>query len=71
MHLIIALADHFEPSIDYRQPRRYATRDVQEQRLTRWCNTYPSAVRSWPDSDGRPFCHTYFYPAEQYDEGLL
>ncbi len=71
LHLIIGLADHFEPSIDFRQPRRYATRDVQEQRLTRWCNTYPSAVRSWPDSDGRPFCHTYFYPAEQYDEGLL
>ena len=25
----------------------------------------------WRDHDGRPFAHTYFYPAEQYDEGLL
>ena len=25
----------------------------------------------WRDDDGRPFVHTYFYPAEQYDRGLL
>lgn len=28
-------------------------------------------VRDWRDSDGRPFCHTYFYPAEQYDRSLV
>jgi hypothetical protein len=28
-------------------------------------------VDRWRDHDGRPFVHTYFYPAEQYDEGLL
>jgi hypothetical protein len=71
LHLIFAMADHFEPAIDCHQPRRYASREVQEQRLRRWCEEYPSATASWPDSDGRPFCHTYFYPAEQYDEGLV
>jgi hypothetical protein len=25
----------------------------------------------WRDSDGYPFRHTYFYPAEQYEESLL
>jgi len=70
-HLILALADHFEPAILPHAGGRRATREVQEHRLERWCRDYPKAVRDWPDSDGHPFCHTYFYPAEQYDEGLI
>jgi hypothetical protein len=69
--LIIALADHFEPAIlPYTNGKR-ATRDVQEKRLVHWCREYPKTVRDWPDSDGRPFRHTYFYPAEQFDKGLI
>jgi hypothetical protein len=71
VHLIIALADHFEPAILPETDGGRAERWVQEQRLERWCREYPKAVRNWPDSDGRPFCHTYFYPAEQYDKGLI
>ena len=26
---------------------------------------------AWRDSDGHPFVHTYFYPAEQYDRRLI
>lgn len=71
VHLIIAMADHFEPAIVRGNPRAYAPHDVQQQRLETWCREYPGAVERWRDSDGRPFAHTYFYPAEQYDRGLI
>lgn len=70
-HLIVALADHFEPSIRPDAPGEYASRGVQEQRLERWCREYPLLVDRWRDEDGRPLLHTYFYPAEQYDRGLI
>ncbi|MGH9355125.1 MAG: hypothetical protein ACRD10_03260, partial [Terriglobia bacterium] len=70
-HLIIALADHFEPAIIPSAPGKYASRDVQEQRLEEWTCKYPLLIDPWRDDDGRPFVHTYFYPAEQYDRGLI
>ncbi len=70
-HLIIALADHFEPGIIPESPGRYASLAVQEQRLERWCREYPLLVDRWRDNDGRPLSHTYFYPAEQYDPSLI
>lgn len=71
VHLMIALADHFEPAIDPKGGQLRVPRSEQERRLERWCTEYPAAVRDHRDSDGHPFVHTYFYPAEQYDEGLL
>jgi hypothetical protein len=71
LHLIISLADHFEPAIVPYTMGERAGRDVQEQRLERWCRNYPRAVDDWPDHDGYPFRHTYFYPAEQYDADLV
>jgi hypothetical protein len=70
-HLIVAIADHFEPSFVPEAPRTLAPRDVQEARLERWCRELPPLLDRFRDSDGRPFRHTYFFPAEQYDEGLL
>lgn len=70
-HLIIALADHFEPAIVPGDGRKRATQNVQEQRLERWCKEYPAIAREWCDSDGHPFQHTYFYPAEQFNRTLI
>jgi hypothetical protein len=70
-HLVFALADHFEPAILPQTRGERARRDVQEQRLERWCRDYPKTVADFPDHDDRPFKHTYFYPAEQYDAGLV
>jgi len=70
-HLIIALADHFEPSILPNAPGKYASRDAQEKRLEQWSREYPLVVDRWRDQDGRPFIHTYFYPAEQYDRSII
>lgn len=71
VHLMIALADHFEPAIDPKGGQLRVPRQEQERRLERWCREYPGAVHEHRDHDGHPFVHTYFYPAEQYDEGLL
>ena len=45
--------------------------EEQERRLELWCREYPRLADTWRDSDGRPFVHTYFYPAEQYDRHLI
>jgi hypothetical protein len=71
VHLILALADHFEPAIDPVDGYQRVPRSEQERRVEWWCREYPKVTERWRDEEGRPFVHTYFYPAEQYDEGLL
>ncbi|HET9306906.1 MAG TPA: hypothetical protein VFO46_12830 [Candidatus Sulfotelmatobacter sp.] len=71
VHLIMALADHFEPAIDARGGAARVGRDEQTRRLELWCREYPQLAGAWRDHDGRPFVHSYFFPAEQYDEGLV
>jgi hypothetical protein len=71
VHLVIAVADHFEPAIAAEGGQNRVPRPEQERRLEWWSREFPKAVDRWRDHDGRPFVRTYFYPAEQYDEGLL
>jgi hypothetical protein len=71
VHLIVALADHFEPAIVPENGRSRAPFSEQERRVEHWCSQYPQAVDRWRDQEGRPLVHTYFYPAEQYDRGLV
>jgi len=72
-HLIIALADHFEPSIvpEAGAAAKFAERAEQMRRVRSWSTQYPEAVGAWRDDDGWPLRHTYFYPAEQYDEDIV
>jgi hypothetical protein len=67
----MALADHFEPSIVPEDGQKRAPRPEQERRMEWWSREYPKVVDGWRDADGRPLVHTYFYPAEQYDEGIV
>jgi SAM-dependent methyltransferase len=69
--VIIALADHFEPAIVPHDGSARAPYHEQERRVEQWSLEYPLVFDSWRDNEGRPFVHTYFYPAEQYDKGLL
>lgn len=69
-HLVVALADHFEPAYLPEAPHDFAPLDVQERRLEEWCREYPKIFGEWRDAEGFPFRHTYFSPAEQYDAGL-
>jgi hypothetical protein len=71
LHLMIAVADHFEPSFVPDDPETWAPLDVQERRLERWCRVFPRTFVGYRDTDGRPFRHTYFYPAEQYHKALI
>lgn len=71
VHLIVCVADHFEPSSLAGDFSGYAPMGIQQQRVEHWCATYPRSFDRFRDADGRPFIHTYFYPAEQYDRALV
>ncbi|HEV7217892.1 MAG TPA: hypothetical protein VGN39_03375 [Terriglobales bacterium] len=71
VHLIIALADHFEPSVLPHQGASPVPLEMQERKLETWCQDYPQAVTQWRDAEGYPLRHTYFYPAEQYHKDLI
>lgn len=71
LHLILCLADHFEPSILPETPHLFATSAERERRVERWCCEYPNSVGKWRDADGRPLRHTYFFPGEQYEESVI
>jgi hypothetical protein len=71
VHLIFALADHFEPAIDPTDGQKRVPHSEQERRLEWWTREYPKVIDGFRDHDGRPLVHTYFYPAEQYDERLV
>ncbi len=68
---MIGVADHFEPSVLSHQSAAPVPYEVQERRLENWCREYPQAVNRWRDNEGQCFRHTYFYPAEEYDKGLI
>lgn len=71
VHVILTLADHFEPGYVPRSPRARAPYDEQERRLEQWCRDYPKVLDGFRDADGRLFARSYFYPAEQYEPQLL
>src|SRR5215469_5888548 len=72
IHLILAVADHFEPSFIPDAPAGiYASMDEQERRLDDWRRGYPAVAGPYRDADGYPLRHTYFFPAEQYEKALI
>jgi len=71
LHLVIGVADHFEPMARLEGSGQLPDRNEQERRVEKWCREYPSAVGAWLDDDGLPFRHTYFYPAEEFDVALI
>ena len=68
LHLVIGLADHFEPMNRIGANSTPVDQREQERRLRKWCHEYPVALGTWRDDEGQPFRHTYFYPAEDFDE---
>lgn len=64
-HMIFCLADHFEPF------RGGVSAEEARGTVRRWVSGYREAVAGHADSDGRPMPHTFFYPAEEYDEECL
>jgi hypothetical protein len=68
-HLVFTIANHFEPS--WTETGELLDLDTQIKRLDNWCEQTRSIGRAVLDSDGTPFRHTNFYPAEQYHRPLL
>jgi hypothetical protein len=60
LHLLLCVADHFEPEL------RNASPDVARARVQRWVAEYPRLFGGYGDSDGQPPRHTFFYPMECY-----
>jgi hypothetical protein len=71
VHLVFALADHFEPAFDPTSGYKRVPRPEQLRRVEVWAREYPKVIEDLRDHDGHPLVHTYFYPAEQYDEELV
>jgi hypothetical protein len=71
VHLVIGVADHFEPMNRTEAPGRPVDYREQERRLKKWCCEYPAAIGAWRDEEGQPLRHTYFYPAEEYNGTLI
>ncbi|MDB5322682.1 MAG: hypothetical protein JWN40_4313 [Phycisphaerales bacterium] len=61
VHLLLCMADHFEPRWGD------ASDAVAEARVARWVDEYPRLFDPFRDADGRPPRHTFFYPIDQYE----
>jgi hypothetical protein len=68
-HLILVVANHFEPSWDERIGK--VALATQLARVDEWCEQARATGDVTRDCDGAPFRHTYFYPAEQYHRPLV
>lgn len=65
VHVLLCIADHFEPKSESASP------DVARTRVHRWVSEYPKRFSRFRDSDGRPPRHTFFYPIEEYEPEYL
>ncbi len=60
VHLILCIADHFEPGLGG------ASAEQASERVEQWIENYPRLFEQFRDSDGQPPRHTFFYPLEMY-----
>lgn len=68
-HLILIMANHFEPS--WGNNGFGADAATQVKRLEEWNKEARLTGRVAQDCDGMPFRHTYYFPAEQYVPEVL
>ncbi|CAN5380879.1 hypothetical protein BH20ACI1_BH20ACI1_00600 [soil metagenome] len=67
-HVIITIADHFEPSWS---ANGLLDVDTQRRRLDKYYKLARETGEAVRGADGTKFRHTNFYPAEQYDRRIL
>lgn len=63
--IIFCFVDHFEPK------RGLPGRPVEKKRMDFWADNYPFLAGKHRDSDGIMPRHTFFYPAEEYEEEYI
>lgn len=62
IHIIFAIADHFEPKWNH------VTERQEQGRVFTWVNNYPLMALHHRDSDGRCPQHTWFYPYDEFSD---
>lgn len=67
-HIVMLVANHFEPSWGEGTEKDLSR---QQSKLDRWCELAEKIGDAVRDHSGAPFCHTMFYPAEEYQPQLL
>jgi hypothetical protein len=65
VHLLLCVADHYEPRMDG------ADRARGLRRVETWAREFPRQFGRFRDSDGRPPRHTFFFPIEEYEPEYL
>jgi hypothetical protein len=65
VHLLLCIADHYEPKYGSPAP------EIARARVQRWVESYPRQFGRFRDSDGRPPRHSFFFPAEEYEPEFL
>jgi hypothetical protein len=60
IHVLLCMADHYEPRHGKVEQARAMSR------VLKWLREYPARLGGFRDSDGRPPRHTFFYPVEEY-----
>ncbi len=65
IHVLICIADHFEPKANR------ADRAQGQRRVETWVREFPRQFGRFRDSDGRPPRYTFFFPLEEYEPEYL
>src|SRR5690349_4406041 len=65
VHVLLCIADHYEPKADGADAARGL------ERVTTWAREYPRQFARFRDSDGRPPRYSFFFPAEEYEPEYL
>ncbi len=74
-HLLVCVADHFEPFDKTILPDGSITGGVSDAVargfVREWCSDYRKVLGEFRDADGVAPRHTFFYPWDEYDAGCL
>ncbi len=65
IHLLLCVADHFEPRLGG------VGHEVATHRVGAWVEGYPRRFGDFRDSDGRSPRHSFFFPIEEYHPDYL
>jgi hypothetical protein len=65
IHVLLCIADHYEPKLGNASP------EIARARVQQWERDYPRLFAGLCDSDGRPPRHSFFYPIEEYETEYL
>lgn len=70
-HVLVAIADHYEPAYLPRLLRYPTSEREQLARVDEWCRRYRETADTLHDANGFPLVHTYFLPAEDWYPGVV